>query len=61
MRPYLTARAQTGRSGVAAIGVAQEYASVFTGTQREAPNGIPWFAFSKAQRRVVLLLLPLGR
>src|SRR3954466_13299086 len=52
MRPYLAAQAATGRSGVAAIGVAQEYASVFTGTQREAPNGIPWFSFHKADRRV---------
>ena len=52
MRPYLAAQAATGRSGVAAIGVAQEYASVFTATRRAAPNGIPWFAFAKAQRRV---------
>jgi hypothetical protein len=52
MRPHLAAQAATGRSGVAAIGVAQEYASVFTGTEREASNGIPWFAFAKAQRRV---------
>jgi hypothetical protein len=52
MRPHLAAQAATGRSGVAAIGVAQEYASVFTGTARESSNGIPWFAFIKAQRRV---------
>ncbi len=52
MRPYLDAQAATGRSGVAAIGVAQEYASVFTGTGRDAPNGIPWFSFAKADRRV---------
>jgi hypothetical protein len=52
MRPYVAAQAATGRSGVAAIGVAQEYASVFTGTRTEAPNGIPWFAFTKADRRV---------
>src|SRR5215204_1005799 len=52
MRPYLAAQAATGRPGVAAIGVAQEYASVFTGTQRDAPNGIPWFSFHKADRRV---------
>jgi hypothetical protein len=32
MLPYLFVQAATGRSGVAAIGVAQEYASVFTGT-----------------------------
>jgi hypothetical protein len=25
---------------------------VFTGTQRDAPNGIPWFSFYKADRRV---------
>jgi hypothetical protein len=52
MRPYLEAQAKTGRSGVAAIGVAQEYANVFTGAPREAPNGIPWFSFAKADRRV---------
>jgi hypothetical protein len=52
MRPYLDAQARTGRSGVAAIGVAQEFASVFTGTERPAPNGIPWFSFAKANRRV---------
>jgi len=52
MRPYLEAQAATGRSGVAAIGVGQEYANVFTGTPREAPNGIPWFCFAKADRRV---------
>jgi len=52
MRPYLDAQARTGRSGVAAIGVAQEFASVFTGTERSASNGIPWFSFAKADRRV---------
>jgi hypothetical protein len=52
MRPYLTAQAATGRSGVAAIGVAQEYAPVFTGSARPTSNGVPWFAFSKADRRV---------
>jgi hypothetical protein len=52
MTPHIAAQAATGRSGVAAIGVAQEYAKVFTGTQRDAPNGIPWFAFAKTDRRV---------
>jgi hypothetical protein len=52
MRPYLHAQARTGRSGVAAIGVAQEFAPVFTGTQRPTSNGIPWFAFTKKDRRV---------
>ena len=52
MRPYLEVAARTGRSQVAAIGIAQEYAVVFTGTQQGGSNGIPWFAFTKAQRRV---------
>ena len=52
MRPYLAAQARTGRSGVAAIGIAQEYASAFTGTKREGSTGAPWFAFHKADRRV---------
>lgn len=52
MRKYIAAQERTGRSGVAAIGVAQEFAPVFTGTQRPSPNGIPWFAFAKANRRV---------
>lgn len=52
MRSYVDAQAATGRSGVAAIGVAQEFAPVFTGTERPTSNGIPWFAFAKANRRV---------
>jgi hypothetical protein len=53
MRSYFDAQARTGRSGVAAIGVAQEFASVFTGTERPTSNGIPWFSFAKANRRVM--------
>jgi hypothetical protein len=34
MQPYLDRQARTGRPGVAAIGVAQEFAPVFTGTAR---------------------------
>jgi hypothetical protein len=52
MQPYLKAQAATGRSGVAAIGVAQEFAPVFTGTERPTSNGIPWFTFTKKDRRV---------
>ena len=52
MRPYIAAQAGTGRSGVAAIGIAQEYANVFTGFQREGSTGAPWFGFAKADRRV---------
>ena len=52
MGPYLGRQAATGRCGVAAIGVAQEFAPVFTGTQRDGANGVPWFSFAKADRRV---------
>ncbi len=52
MAPHLAAQVATGRSGVAAVGVAQEFAPVFTGTRRDASNGIPWFSFAKANRRV---------
>ena len=52
MRPYLAAQAKTGRSGVAAIGVAQEFAPVFLGIERKGSNGLPWFSFAKANRRV---------
>jgi hypothetical protein len=52
MRPYLRAQSRTGRSGVTAIGVAQEFAPVFTGTERPTSNNIPWFAFTKRNRRV---------
>ena len=52
MRPYIAAQAKTGRSGVAAIGVAQEFASAFNGTKRIGANGVPWFSFAKTDRRV---------
>ncbi len=56
MGPYLEAAAAGGVSAVAAIGVAQEYAKVFTGTAREGrgggEGGAPWFSFAKADRRV---------
>jgi len=52
MRRYIAAQARTGRSGVAAIGVAQEFQNVWSANQRQGHNGIPWFSFSKADRRV---------
>ena len=54
MRPYLARQAAIGRSGVAAIGVAQEFQYVFTGSRRPSPNDIPWFPFTKVQRRVTV-------
>jgi hypothetical protein len=51
MRPYLVRQAGTGRAGVAAIGVAQEFAPVFTATKKQRGTSV-WFSFTKAQRRV---------
>jgi hypothetical protein len=51
MRGYLAAQAATGRSGVAAIGVAQEYQNVFAATRRDHGEAV-WFSFTKADRRV---------
>src|SRR3546814_6310781 len=47
MRPYLARQAATGRSGVDAIGFAQEYQNVFAAHQRQAPNHLPWLSFTK--------------
>ena len=52
MRLYLARQAATGRSGVAAIGVAQEFQNVFAAHQRAGGNGVPSFSFVKADRRV---------
>ncbi|MGH3184144.1 MAG: hypothetical protein ACRDOE_19875, partial [Streptosporangiaceae bacterium] len=55
MRPYLERLARVGRSGVAAIGVAQEFQRVFTGTtyhSDEGGGGVPRFGYAKADRRV---------
>jgi hypothetical protein len=55
MRPYLQRQARTGRSGVAAIGVAQEYQNVFAANQRQDRGETGrqvWFSFTKADRRV---------
>ena len=52
MRPYLARQAATGRAGVAAIGVAQEFAPVFLATKHTGQTTGVWFSFTKAQRRV---------
>jgi hypothetical protein len=52
MRPYLQ---QATSPGVVAIGVAQEFQSVFTGYDRAADKpGPPQFRFAKADRRVTV-------
>jgi hypothetical protein len=55
MRPYLARQAQTGRSGVAAIGAAQEFQNVFASAKHIGNNGVPWFSFYKADRRVTCI------
>ncbi len=52
MRPYLARQAATGRAGVAAIGVAQEFAPVFTGTKHTGQTSGVWFSYAVSQRRV---------
>ncbi len=53
MRPHLERQAATGRSGVAAVGVAQESQKVATCTTRaSSTGGAPQFSWGKADRRV---------
>jgi hypothetical protein len=52
MTPYLKRQAATGRSGVAAIGVAQEYQRVWTAYERQTCTGSPQWSFTKTDRRV---------
>ncbi|WP_218063307.1 hypothetical protein [Arthrobacter sp. SDTb3-6] len=52
MHRFMLAQEKTGRSGVVAVGVAQEYQNVFASSEREGSNGIPCFGFHKADRRV---------
>jgi len=55
MRPHLDRLTRDGRTGVAAIGVAQEFQRVFTGTTYHPDadgGGVPRFGYAKADRRV---------
>lgn len=55
VRPHLDRAARTGRSQVAAIGVAQEFAPVWTARKRDTdPTKPPQFSFTKQQRRVTV-------
>src|SRR5262249_17927248 len=55
MRPYLEKAAATGRSQVAAIGVAQEMQRVFIARKRATDPGMcPQFSFEKKDRRVTV-------
>jgi hypothetical protein len=52
MEPHLARQAATGRSGVAAIGVAQEFQRVWTASEGKTSTGTPRWSFYKADRRV---------
>jgi hypothetical protein len=52
MRPYLARQANTGRAGVAAIGMAQEFAPVYTATKHTGQTSAVWFSYAVSQRRV---------
>jgi hypothetical protein len=55
MKPYLDTAAATGRSQVAAIGVAQEVQRVLIARQRRTdPGKCPQFSFGKRDRRVTV-------
>jgi hypothetical protein len=51
--PLMRKAAAVGRSRVVAIGVAQEYARVFTATKSETDTGAVWFSFNRVDRRVI--------
>jgi hypothetical protein len=52
MQPHLARQASTGRSGVAAIGVAQEFQRVWTAYEGKTSTGTPRWNFVKEDRRV---------
>src|SRR5919204_337508 len=52
MRPHLARQAATGGSGVAAVGVAQQFQRVWTAYERPTRTGAAQSCFTKADRRV---------
>ena len=54
MTPHLRRQAVTGTSGVAAIGVAQEFQRVWTAVEGQTSTGTPRWSFYKADRRVTV-------
>src|SRR2546430_6172193 len=51
MAPHLARQAATGRSGVAAVGVAQEVQRVWTAYEGKTSTGTPRWSFAKTDRR----------
>jgi hypothetical protein len=52
MAPHLARQASTGRPGVAAVGVAQEFQRVWTAYEGKTCTGTPRWSFVKEDRRV---------
>jgi hypothetical protein len=52
MAPHLARQASTGRSGVAAVGVVQEFQRVRAASEGKTSTGTPRWSFFKADRRV---------
>jgi hypothetical protein len=50
--PLIRKAAATGRCQVVAIGVAQEFQRVFTGTKSATDTGAVWFSYQRVERRV---------
>ena len=53
VRPYVDRQAATGRSGVAAIGVAQEFQRVWTAYERPSRSAANRWWFTRDDRRVI--------
>jgi hypothetical protein len=54
MAPHLRRQAASGCSGVAAVGVAQEFQRVWSATEGKTSTGTPRWSFYKADRRVTV-------
>jgi hypothetical protein len=52
MLPHIAAQAATGESGVAAVGVSQEFQRVWSAYRRDTQTAAPQYTFAKADRRV---------
>ena len=52
MQPHIQAQAATGKSGVAAVGVSQEFQRVWSAYQRDTKTAAPQYTFARADRRV---------
>ena len=52
MQPHIETQAATGKSGVAAVGVSQEFQRVWAAYQRDTKTAAPQYTFAKADRRV---------